>query len=157
MEPKGGKESKSGSAVWDRLNQQSDFISEIARTQAATEANLAALAASVETGFNSINASINRIVDKDSRPTNWIGLGSLLIVVIGALLTFVALQTDPVRIKAMENATELNKALERELNYARERGETSARLEYLEKEQRLIDEWGSRRWIRSTGESPVSQ
>jgi hypothetical protein len=143
---------KSSGAVWDRLNQQSDFISELARSQAATEANLAALAQSVASGFDSINGSLNRIIERENRPTNWIGLGSLLVVVVGGLLTFVALQTDPVRIRATENTEELNAALDREIEYAEERGRMKAQIDYLDKEIRLIDEWGSRRWIRSTGE-----
>ena len=85
---------KTNGEVWTRLNQQGDSINELAKAQAATEAHLAALATAVETGFAAINSNINRIVDKENRPTNWIGLGSLIIVVIGALLTFVTLQTD---------------------------------------------------------------
>ena len=138
---------RTSAAVWDRLNQQGDSISELARAQAATEANLAALAQSVQSGFDSINSSITRIVDRDSRPTNWIGVGSLLFVVIGALITFVALQTDPVRSKADQNAEHIDDIFARELADAEKRGEFEARIKALEEELRLVDQYGSRRWI----------
>lgn len=151
------EKSKSSGAVWDRLDQHGSFIAELGRAQAATDASVSALAESVKSGFEGINENfarhernLQRYDDQQNRPTNWIGLGSLLIIVIGALLTFVTLQTDPVRITAMQNATELNAALERELAYARERGAIDARLTALEDEVRLIDQWGSRRWIEST-------
>lgn len=149
MAENGGDDQKRTSgAIWNRLDQQGESIGDLARAQAATEANLAALAASVESGFNSINNSLSRIVDRDSRPTNWLGVGSLLFVVIGSLITFVALQTDPVRVRAMENATTLDKALERELVNAEYRGATNARLDALEDEIKKVDEYGSRRWIQ---------
>ena len=139
---------KTSSEVWNRLDQQSNAINDIARAQSATEANLSSLAKSVEAGFNDLNAAINRIVDKDNRPTNWIGLGSLVFVVIGAMLTFVALQTDPVRIKTAENDEHIDQALQRELRDAEIRGEMKAQIAYLQSEIRLVDEHGSRRWVR---------
>ena len=147
MADNGNGTRRTSSDVWDRLDQQSDSISDIARAQSATEANLASLAKSVETGFDHIEASISRLVDQHNQPINWIGIGSLLIVVIGALLTFVALQTDPVRIKAMENDGRIDQAFERELINAETRGQMQARIDQLEKEMRLIDQYGSRRWI----------
>ena len=139
---------KTSSEVWNRLDQQSNAINDIARAQSATEANLSSLAKSVEAGFNDLNAAINRIVDKDNRPTNWIGLGSLVIVVIGSMLTFVALQTDPVRSKTAENDERIDQALQRELRDAEIRGEMKAQIAYLQSEIRLVDEHGSRRWVR---------
>lgn len=87
--------SKNSSQVWDRLNQQSDQLGDLARAQASTEAHLAALAHSVETGFNSINTSLNRYAERDGRPTNWVGIGGLLVVSFGMMVSFVSLHTRP--------------------------------------------------------------
>lgn len=143
--------------MWNRLDQQGESISELARGQAATEANLAALAASVESGFNNINANLARISERENRPINWIGIGSLLFVVIGSLITFVALQVDPVRSESRENDDRIRGILERELVNAETRGRMAAEIESLHEQQRLIDEWGSRRWITSEGETERSR
>lgn len=136
------------SEVWDRLNQQSDNLSELARAQAATEANLSALAKSVQGGFDSINSNIQRIVERTERPTNWIGIGSLLVVSAGALLTIVALQTDPLRSVSSQNNEALKQLIERELENADERGYRRAKDEDLQRQIELIDQYGSRRWVK---------
>jgi hypothetical protein len=90
--------------MWDRLNQQGDFISELARAQSATEANLSALASTVKSGFDQINASLiahsqeqTEIRKENSRPINWVGLGLALIALLGGMVTFVSLVVAPVK------------------------------------------------------------
>ena len=167
------QKNKSSGAVWDRLNQQSDLIGELARNQAALEANVAALAESVRSGFDQINANLVR----HNQPTNWFAVISALVVVGGAILTFNALQTDPVRMRAMENAGKVDAVLERELMYAEMHGEVKARLqiltteihelqqferdaafihgqrEALEKKVQEMDLYGSRKWIEANGKN----
>ena len=75
--------SEGSGAVWNRLNQQGDELNALARAIAATEANLGALAKSVETGFNNQNDVLNRLIqssdrqrEKSARPVNyavWVG------------------------------------------------------------------------------------
>ena len=95
-EQQGSKQRHTNGDIWDRVNQQSDQISELTRVQAATEANLAALANTVETGFTSIQQSLDRINQRDDRPTNWIGIGSLIFATCAGILTFVTLLTGPI-------------------------------------------------------------
>ena len=157
--------------MWDRLDQQSRSIGDLTRSQAATEANLAALAEATRTGFDQINASLNRVLERESRPTNWVGIGSLFAVVVGALIGFVALQTDPVKAKADQNFIELQKQTERDISSAAFHGQVTTMLGVLEQysqrhienerelhylrgrvsslEERVndVDRYGSRRWV----------
>lgn len=159
-------EYKSGSQLWDRLNQQGDSISDLARAQAATEANLAALAQAVESGFNNINASLNRYAEREARPTNWIGAGILSAALIGSILTFVSLHTTPIRenlnkqyvsIQGLETHRQRTAALEAEMtlvlqelrrleDFRAESNYTHGQVEELADRVDDIDNRGSRRW-----------
>jgi len=131
----------SSSSIWDRLNQQSDIISEVVRAQATTEANLAALAEAMRSGFDQVNTNLNRVNDRENRPTNWIGLGGLVIVVITTMIAFNSLTTQPVREEAAKNAERIHAAFQRELEHATEYGEYSAKLA-------MVISWQERQDVR---------
>jgi len=84
------------STVWNRLDQHGDQLSALARAQATTEANLAALANSVDSGFQTVNRALGRLAEKEAQPTNWIAIGIAAITVLGALVTFVTLVVAPI-------------------------------------------------------------
>ena len=93
----GDSQDPTSSSVWNRLDQHGDQIGSLAQSQATTEANLAALAQSVDTGFQTVNRSLNRLAERETRPTNWIGLGLALIALLGGMVTFVSLVVAPVK------------------------------------------------------------
>lgn len=112
-------ESKSSGAVWDRLDQQSGLIGELARNQAALEANVAALAESVRSGFNNVNSSIagftkdqraqeQRFVEQQSRPFpiwNLVSAVAATAVLIGGYATIIA---KPIETAAIYNASQID-------------------------------------------------
>lgn len=82
-------------SVWKRLNQQSDQIADIAKGQASTDARLESLESKFDDGFRSLNISINRMTERASQPTNWIGFGSMAVSIVLAMAGFVVLVTGP--------------------------------------------------------------
>lgn len=92
--------------VWNRLNQQSDQIAHIAKGQASTDARLASLESKFDEGFRSLNIAMNRLTERASQPTNWIGFGSMAVSMVTVMAGFVILVTSPMS-KTMDQMTEL--------------------------------------------------
>lgn len=67
--------------IWNRVNEQSQQISEIKAGQAATDAKLQALEATVDAGFTSLIQEI-RGIKSDSRP-NMLGLLAAALGLLG--------------------------------------------------------------------------
>lgn len=144
----GDDKTSTSSAVWDRLDQHGRSISDLVAAQAATQANLDALARTMQSGFEQIKTSINALADdqrlqreRDSKPVNWYAIVSAVILVGGALLAFNALQTDPVRIRAMELSGQMQQIVERDLQYANEHGRVRAEIDMIERRLNVIEGW----------------
>jgi uncharacterized BrkB/YihY/UPF0761 family membrane protein len=98
---------RTSSDIWNRVNQQSDAISEIARAQAASEANIASLASAVESGFATIQESLNRINEKDQRPVNYIGYLGGFLGLLALFGGYSALIVGPVLSQVSSNTAEI--------------------------------------------------
>ena len=129
----------SATDIWNRVNQQGDQISELAKAQAATDAQLLQLARMVESGFSSVTDEIRHWRDRDTRPTNWIGIGSLVFSLMVVTSGFVVLITAPI-VDGQSNIRSEVQALQRDaVEAAYQRGVNSATdehyktwLEYIE-------------------------
>lgn len=143
-----GKHTPTSGAIWDRVDQQGRSISELTAAQAATQANLDALARTMQAGFDQINDSMRQVAtdlrsqqERSLKPTNWYAIISGFVLVGGALLAFNTLQTDPMRANADTAAAQIEQIMERELQYAEFRGYTRATAFLVGERLDDLEEW----------------
>lgn len=139
----------SRSDIWNRLAAQNEQITDIARSQAGTDARLVALETAVDHGFKSLSNDLSRIADKVNAPTpppNYMALIVLALGVLAAFGGYSLLITDPIESQAARNERYINSMQTEhdQLHYMR------GRLEALEERVRDIDNRGSRVWIDQT-------
>lgn len=163
--------------LWNALHEHGGQIAEIAKGQAATDAQLHSLQRRVDTGFDQLAHSIESLtahVNKPPQPTNWIGIGSLIVAITVVGGNWVQTRLGPIEsdfsvIKSLmlenvsgrtSNASSLNWLRDAELRNYREHErfadqflvneERISKLEGSDEEQTKriddIDNYGSRVW-----------
>lgn len=78
----------SRSDIWNRLATQGEQITDIAKAQASTETELAALKSAVDTGFRSLSSELRSISDKVNAPPDAPNYTGWLVGILGLLGMF---------------------------------------------------------------------
>lgn len=131
--------------IWNRLAAQNEQITDIARSQAGTDARLVALESAVDHGFKSLSQDLTRIADRVNQPTpppNYLALVMLALGVLAAFGGYSLLITGPIEAQAQRNERIIYNIQQEHAGVEYLRGKIDA----LEQQVRDIDNQGSRRW-----------
>lgn len=131
------------SDIWNRLATQNEQITEIARSQAGTDARLVALESAVDHGFKTLSNDLGRIADRVNAPTpppNYMALIMLGIGVLGAFGGYSLLITQPIESQAARNERYISEMQDEhdEIHYLR------GKIEALESQVRSLELYGPR-------------